>query len=99
MADGFRVNVRSLDDTTVVIPKGEIDLATRDDLRAALERCNGSVVVDLSGVTFLDSSGIGVLASQHKRLVNQGGALILREPVDVVRHTLTVVGLDEWIDV
>ena len=48
--------------------RGEIDLATAPALRACLLALEGDVIVDLSEVDFLDSTGIGVLVAQRKRL-------------------------------
>jgi anti-anti-sigma regulatory factor len=48
---------KSLDGaTTVVVARGELDLACRDALRDVLSDVSGAVVVDLEDVTFLDSS-------------------------------------------
>ena len=38
----------------------------------------GEVVVDLEHVTYIDSVGLGILASAHKRLATSGGELIIR---------------------
>jgi anti-anti-sigma factor len=56
---GSRVVV---DATRILCVAGEIDIATAPQLAEALEAYNGSpVCVDLTGVTFMDSSGIAVL--------------------------------------
>ena len=81
----------------VVIPIGEIDLENRDDLRSVLEATDGDVIVDLAGLTYIDSSGIGVLVAQRNRLSAKGGSLQLRNPQPNVRRVLEVVGLDTWL--
>jgi anti-sigma B factor antagonist len=82
----------------VVIATGEIDLAVREELREVLAPLAGVVTIDLSDVTFVDSSAIGVLVSAHKRLAEQGGSLRLRNPRDMPRRALEIVGLADWID-
>ena len=82
---------------TVIIPIGEIDLSNRDHLRSVLEATNGEVIVDLAGLTYLDSSGIGVLVAQHRRLTANGGCLQLRDPQPAVRRVLETCGLETWI--
>jgi anti-anti-sigma factor len=82
---------------TVVIPIGEIDLASRDHLRSVLEAIDGDVIVDLTGLSYLDSSGIGVLVAQRNRLTANGGSLQLRDPQPAVRQVLEIVGLEAWI--
>lgn len=81
----------------VVSATGELDLDARTSLREVLAPLAGSVVVDLSQVTFLDSSVIGALVGARNRLVASGGELRLRAPREFVRRTLTTVGLADWI--
>lgn len=61
-----------LSDTTVISPEGELDTARVADFRAALlDAAEGHavrLVVDLSNVTFIDSSGLGALVEMDNRL-------------------------------
>jgi anti-anti-sigma factor len=84
--------------TTVVVARGELDLACRDELRRVLTDVAGTVVVDLERVTFLDSSCIGVLAGAAQRLHEDDGDLRIRRPADVPRRALEITGLAGWID-
>lgn len=80
---------------------GEIDAASVPVLKAALEQATTdlrrTVVVDLSGVTFMDSSGLGVLAGTHTALANGGGKLVLRGGVGMIPRLLAISGLDRVI--
>jgi anti-sigma B factor antagonist len=91
-------SVSTEDSVTSVAASGELDLAARDALRAALAPLTGNVVLDLGQVTFLDSSCIGVLAGAGQRLQERGGNLRLRSPADVPRRALEITGLETWID-
>ncbi len=63
-------------DCAVVRVSGEIDVSTAPDLRDALNRPGTDhVVVDLRGVAFIDSTGLGVLVGALKRLQKRGGSL------------------------
>ena len=62
-----------------------------------LSSLTGVVTVDLADVTFVDSSAIGVFVGAHKRLTADGGALQLRNPQDMPRRALEIVGLGDWI--
>jgi anti-anti-sigma factor len=84
--------------TTIVVARGELDLACRDALREVLSDVSGAVVVDLEDVTFLDSSCIGVLAGAAQRLHDDHGDLRIRRPADVPRRALEITGLEGWID-
>ena len=82
---------------SVVTASGQLDLAVKEELREVLSPLSGVVTVDLSDVTFVDSSAIGVFVGAHKRLTAGGGALRLRHPQDMPRRVLEIVGLEEWI--
>jgi anti-sigma B factor antagonist len=82
----------------LVTAAGELDLAVKDDLRDVLTPLRGRVTIDLAAVTFIDSSAIGVLVGAHKRLSTDGGTLLLRNPQDMPRRALEIVGLGEWIE-
>jgi len=82
----------------VVKVAGQLDLAVKDELRELLSPLTGVVTIDLSEVTFVDSSTIGVFVGVHKRLESEGGALRLRNPQDMPRLALETVGLQGWID-
>ena len=61
--------------TMVVIASGEIDLASSPELRAALYHPDAradTVMLDLRDVTFMDSSGLGVIVGQHQRAREEG---------------------------
>jgi anti-anti-sigma factor len=83
---------------TVVHCRGEIDLDSRYRLASCLRGLAGKVEVDLSGVTFLDSSGISTLVTAHNALLDAGGKLRLCNPQHNVRAVLDMVGLSDWVD-
>ena len=99
----FRVHCEARDGAAVVVASGEIDLATSPDLRAALTAPAAqapTVVLDLRKVTFIDSSGLGVIVGQQKRSQEDG----LRFSVAVdrtspVQRILDLSGLVKILDV
>lgn len=84
----------------VVVIHGEIDLGTapalREALRSALEDQTGPVVVDLSDVSFMDSTGVHVLADALQRLEaqNRSLAVVCEEGGQVQRLLALVERLD-----
>lgn len=81
---------------TVVHLVGEIDTANSKRLRALLgERVDDhhDVVIDLAGVRFIDSSGLGVLVGALRRFEAAGHALILRGPSASLARVLEMTGL------
>jgi anti-anti-sigma factor len=83
---------------TVTI-SGEIDIATSRAMRDTLATgpAPAHLEVDLSAVTFMDASGIGVLLAARQRAVDGGGSLTLRAPSRAVRRLTGVLGLDELL--
>lgn len=76
---------------------GELDLFSAPVLRDALIRLAGEgqhhLVVELSGLKFMDSSGLGVLIGGAKRATAGGGALCVAGASDRVVKVLRVTGL------
>jgi len=95
----FSITVRNLRDIHLVTLHGELDVASAEGLSNSLVELAGSTVVaDLSDLTFMDSSGIGALVRARNRIKADGlGELLLTRPVEIVRRTLEIVGLDTWI--
>ncbi len=83
---------------------GEVDLATapalRETLLPAIEQRTGRVVVDLSEVSFMDSTGVHVLVEAHHRLTPQSRrlAIMCREHGQVHRLLLLTGLLDLLAD-
>lgn len=100
---GFEVAVDEDGPTTVITVAGELDLATSPTLQqactAATERKPETLRIDMTGVTFLDSTGISVLVQTHKQLDAQGGTLVLYGLRDQTRRVLDVAGLAEFFRV
>ncbi|MFL5895123.1 MAG: anti-sigma factor antagonist [Thermoleophilaceae bacterium] len=85
----LQVGDREIDaETHVVEASGQLDLYTAPDFKERLvyaaERGKKHLVVDLSGLTFMDSTGLGVLVGAWKRVRPFGGSV-------------TVVAVDERI--
>jgi anti-anti-sigma factor len=57
-----------------VVLTGDIDIATSPELAAAIPK-SGSVWIDFSGVTFVDSAGVGVLIAAYRAARHRGDRL------------------------
>jgi anti-sigma B factor antagonist len=97
----FSITVRELPqlDVHVVALSGELDVVSADFLTDALvEAAASTVVVDLSGLTFMDCRGIGALvAARNNILASELGELVVMGPSDIVRKALHLVGLSQLI--
>ena len=89
--------VEDLDGSIVVRLVGELDLynahQVRDELFAAAKREPQRLIVELSGVTFIDSTGLGVLIESRARLPNKQGFLLAGPGLET-RRALEISGLD-----
>lgn len=86
-------------DVTVVHLTGEVDLATNEMLKTVLRRETArstpprQIRVDLSRVTFLDASGLGVLLRAQKDARARGIDLAACHPQGLVRRIIDLTGL------
>jgi len=98
----FECTIHREDDTITVSPEGDIDLATtsllREVLKQVVETHEGNRIdIDMRAVTFLDSSGIGMLVAAQRAAAASGKRLMLREPGPIVRMVLQVTHLDDLL--
>jgi anti-sigma B factor antagonist len=89
----FTVEVRPERDRVVVVPQGELDLATIEPLRSELdglvERGFAQVVLDLRELEFIDSSGLRLLLQQCRR---EDAAVSLIDGVGPVKALFDLTG-------
>ena len=98
-----RLSVRPGRECMVVEVAGDLDMATapqlRDGLQRVLEAGTHNVVVDLAGVGFMDSSGLGALVVMFNAARERGGRLCLAAAQRPVRTLLTVTSVDQAIGI
>jgi len=98
---GLDIKVNRLDRNAMVEVSGELDLYSSPDLERRLEELAaanvGRVVLDLAGVSFIDSTGLSVIISAVKRIRTIGGDLVLRSPSPNTVKLLEITGLDRVI--
>jgi anti-sigma B factor antagonist len=86
-------------ETAVVELRGEIGIAdaaaTWDRVRRTLSHGPRTLVLDLSGVTFMDSTGLGTLLRIANECPSRGIRLAVRSPSLQVRRIMQVTGTQE----
>lgn len=92
------LDVEVKQDTLIVRPRGEIDLGVADQLRMALEEAldreaSRNIIFNLGAVSFIDSSGLGVLLGRFKRVSRGGGRVFIVAPQPQVHRILDLSGL------
>jgi anti-sigma B factor antagonist len=100
---GLTAVVEHEPDAVVLAVRGEIDLASAARLGAYVDGilacATGTVVLDLAGVTFMDSTGLAVILRAAKELAGRGSDLVLRAPTPTVLRVLTVTGVARYLSV
>jgi anti-anti-sigma factor len=86
-----------------VAVRGEVDLATAAELeafvRSALDDAPDGVVLDLSQLTFIDSSGLRALVALAKDAESRGTTLALRSLPRHAQRVLELTGLGDWFEI
>ena len=97
----LNLRVNHHDERAVVHVNGEVDLATcprlRDVLAELIDQGVYHLIVDLEQVSFLDSSGMGVLVSTLRRIRERDGSLRLTAPSPHVRRVLELTGITKLL--
>ena len=85
-----------------VLLRGEMDLDTAPQLTATLDAAiresRGAFVIDLCDVTFLDSSGVGVLVRARALLGREERALLIICPPGPARRIFELAGIDDLLE-
>jgi anti-anti-sigma factor len=99
----LEIDVQIADDRTLVTLSGELDASTATLLYDQLSDLEiedvDHVVLDLAQVSFMDSTGLGVIVTEHKRLRHSGGSLTIFAPPSSVRRLFEITGLDVILDI
>ena len=98
MTDQLDVQTEIDDTATVVRPCGDVDLSRAPSLREQISvvqnRRPNRLIIDLSGVPYMDSSGVATLVEALQVARRTGGKLILCGLQDKVRSIFEIARLD-----
>jgi anti-anti-sigma factor len=86
----------------VLAVAGEIDTGTSDELRGKVDELDVShrtLVLDLHGVEFVDSSGLGALLGVKKQQERGGGSLLLTRLSEPVARIIEITKMDRVFEV
>ncbi|HTU83908.1 MAG TPA: STAS domain-containing protein [Candidatus Acidoferrales bacterium] len=97
--DELSIDLKTEDagETLVFVLRGSLDIATSPTVRAALvdaaDKGNKDIIVDLTGLEFLDSTGLGALIGAHRRANEHGGSLRVVVREGPILRLLNITGL------
>jgi anti-sigma B factor antagonist len=101
-SETLAIDVQARAEGLLVSLRGELNVRTAVELRGALlERTGDSpqqIVMDLSGLTGIDSSGIGLLVELKRRIERRGGRITLRGTSPRIRRVLEMSRLDAFFE-
>lgn len=102
-ADEFQASLATLaGEISLVVVSGDLDLHTSERLRQAIDEATAvgadTVLLDLSGVSFVDSTALGVLVQRTKRLEGRGRTLAVVTNDPRTRRVFEVTGLDRVLN-
>jgi anti-anti-sigma factor len=99
----FDVESRVDGERAIVTVRGDLDLQVAQRVVAEIEKVEEGapalLVIDLSGISFLDSSGMGVIAAAQARAVEAGRRIVVVRPPYSVRRAFELSGFDDVIEV
>jgi len=99
---GLTINKRELSNGWVSLAvEGEVDLATVEDLQAAIDAVladsGDHLVVDLTSSTFMDSTGLKALVMSHRKFDDAGRAFAIAVDGGPVSRLIDLSGVDKTI--
>jgi len=94
---------RKLENATILDLKGRLGLGEaiesfRDNFHEVLEGGEKNIVVNLSGVPFIDSSGIGALVGAFTMAESKGAKCVFYAPSTQVKHALEISRLNDILN-
>ena len=93
----LNIHTEIIEDKTVLAPQGDVDLSSAPQLRTilgpVLEGENPRLLIDLSAIGFMDSTGVGVMVNALNRIKEKGGAIAFCKPTPRVHRVLQIAGL------
>jgi anti-anti-sigma factor len=90
----FSVDVLRHLGAVVVAPRGDVDMATVDRLRAASDVPDAGLILDLRAVEFLDTSGINFILERQRHADTHGSSFTLVRGPEHVQRLFDIAGLN-----
>ena len=97
----FSINIETVDDVAVCRIHGEVDSASAGELREAMGALTAyrRVVLDFSGVPFIDSAGLGTVIGGTRRIRSVDGDVALCSARRSIHRLLYAVGMDRILPI
>jgi stage II sporulation protein AA (anti-sigma F factor antagonist) len=94
----MQLNLKTINKTLIVSAFGEIDHHTSEDVRDKIDRyidasSAKNIIFDFTGVSFMDSAGIGVIIGRYKKISPLGGKFAITGANAQVKRIIEISGI------
>ena len=94
----MKIEIRTIGDVQILDCSGKITLGEgtmfiRNAVRDLLQKGEKKIILNLAGITYIDSSGVGELVGSYTTTINSGGKLKLLNLTGKLRDLLTITKL------
>lgn len=98
------VIIETEENTVIARLSGEVDhhasRSLREDIDLAVERHHpAALILDFDGVTFMDSSGIGLVMGRYKKIKQYGGRIVIENTGSQIKKVMRLAGLDRLAEI
>ncbi len=98
------VEIQIVENTLIAVLQGEIDHHGAKPMRAEIDdwiqaQQPATLVLDFAAVTFMDSSGIGLIMGRHKLMQEIGGKVIVRNPPAHIKRVMKIAGMERLVQI
>lgn len=98
----MKIDIKSEDGSAVAVLSGEIDHHNAKEIRQQLDKYIISaqpkeLAIDFRNISFMDSSGIGLIMGRYKLIHECGGSLVVRNPQSYIRRVLKLSGIERLV--
>jgi len=83
----------------IVVVKGRLDAAQAAHAQGFLDQVSGTVTLDVAGLEYISSAGLGVLLKTQKRLMGSAGKLRLAGMSPHLRDIFVYSGFDQLFEI
>jgi anti-anti-sigma factor len=101
MSELLSITRSNQDGSVILALSGELDVISApelaEELEALAQEACPRVLIELSGLSFVDSAGVSVLVKARHAADATGRRLILRNPTEQVHQVFSVLGLASWL--
>ena len=100
----MKIDIKNDNGAAIARLSGEIDHHNAKELRTELDRFivaaqPRSLAIDFGGITFMDSSGIGLIMGRSKLMKECGGRLEVLNPQPYIRRVLRLAGIERIVNI